>query len=420
MLDRQAAGQGFLIIKPDDFYDPRHRRIAEVLRELYNANVPIDLVTLLDALRRKDVLEDVGGAEFLVQLAESVPSTANAEYYARIVSDDSCVRNFINTAGDLIHQAFLSPDSVDDFLNKVESNIFLATQRRRQGYPSSLRDVLKDTFEEIERAASGTTQALATQFYELNDLIVGLKKSEMIVLAARPSVGKTTLAMNIGAHCAIRDKVPVVLFSLEMRNSEVAKRLLAAEAGIDMYDMGKGILQEGERGKLLKAAGELAEASFFIDDTPGQTIYDIRAKCRRLKMHSDIQLVVIDYLQLLQQPRRAENRQVEVAEISRAVKALARELEVPVMALSQLNREVEHHERLPRLSDIRESGAIEQDADVVLLLHRDTIEGSNAGGTSEATIVVAKNRNGRTGKLTVQFQGKFVRFVPLTYHYTEA
>ena len=257
---------------------------------------------------------------------------------------------------------------------------------------------------------------LATGFIELDELLTGLRKGEMIVLAARPSVGKTTLAMNIAMHIAVVEKQPAAFFSLEMRKTEVAKRMLCAQAKIDMHQVGKGVLSEDERGRLIKASGELAQTQFFIDDTPGQTIFDIRPKSRRLKAQHDIKLVVIDYLQLMQQPRRAENRQVEVAEISRGVKALARELEVPVIALSQLNRDVEHSDRLPRLSDIRESGAIEQDADVVLLLHRPVVDtGEGSEPTNEATVVVAKHRNGRTGKIQLQFQGEYVRFVNLAH-----
>jgi replicative DNA helicase len=412
LLDRHAAGDALLIAHTDDFYLPAHRQIAEVLTRLYDDNIAIDIITMEEALKQKGWLEESGGTDYLVRLAESVPSAANAEHYATIVRNKAVLRNFVNAAGDLIRDAYAENRSVDEFLDEAEQTIFDVTERRSSGQPDAIRDVVKVTFDEIEAAAKGGPTGLATGFIELDDILNGMRNGEMIVLAARPSVGKTTLAMNIAMHVAVNEKAPVAFFSLEMRKTEVAKRMLAARAAIDMHEMGKGVLEEGDRGRLVKAAGELAEAVFFIDDTPGQTVFDIRAKSRRLKAQHDISLVVIDYMQLMQQPRRAENRQVEVAEISRAIKALARELEVPVMALSQLNREVEHTDRLPRLSDIRESGAIEQDADVVLLLHRAVIEESEHGdSTSEATIVVAKHRNGRTGKLSLQFQGPYVRFV---------
>lgn len=343
-----------------------------------------------------------------------MPSAANAEHYARIVKNKAILRNFITATGELIRDAFDESQPVEEFLDRAEQRIFDVTERKRTGQAEPLKDILKTTFEEIEAASAGGRTGLPTGYYELDSILTGLRKGEMIVLAARPSVGKTALAMNIAVHCAVEEKLPVAFFSLEMRKSEVAKRLLASRAAIDMADIGKGHLPEEGYGKLIKAAGELAEATFFIDDSASQTIFDIRAKCRRLKAQHDIELVVIDYMQLMQH-RRAENRQVEVAEISRAIKGLARELEVPVLALSQLNREVEHHDRLPRLSDIRESGAIEQDADVVLMLHRDVQD-----ATDEATVIVAKHRNGKVGTVRLMFQGDFVRFVNPSYHYSEA
>jgi len=414
MLDRHAVGDALLIVDPDDFYVPPHRQIATALMELYDQNVAVDLVTMQEALRQKDWLEEIGGTEYLARLAESVPSAANAEHYARIVKNKAVLRNFITTAGELIRTAFDEDQAVEDFLDGAEQRIFDVTERKTSGQAQAVKDILKATFDEIQAAAAGGRTGLPTGFFELDSILAGLRKGEMIVLAARPSVGKTALAMNIAMHAAVEERLPVAFFSLEMRNNEVAKRMLSARATIDMQEIGKGHLPEDGYGKLLKAAGEMAEATLYIDDTPSQTIFDIRSKCRRLKAQHGVELVVVDYIQLMQH-RRAENRQVEVAEISRAIKALARELEVPVLALSQLNREVEHHDRLPRLSDIRESGAIEQDADVVLLLHRDVQE-----PTDEATVIVAKHRNGKVGTVRLLFQGDFVRFVNPTYHYSEA
>jgi len=414
MLDRHAVGDSLLIVSPPDFYLPAHQWIATALMELYDQNVAIDLVTMQETLRQKEWLDDIGGTGYLARLAESVPSAANAEHYARIVKNKAVLRNFINTAGELIREAFDEDQPVETFLDGAEQRIFDVTERKTAGQAIPVKDVLKATFQEIEAAAGGARTGLPTGFYELDSILAGLRKGEMIVLAARPSVGKTALAMNVAVQCAVEERLPVAFFSLEMRNSEVAKRMLASRAAIDMQEIGKGHLPEDGYGKLLKAAGEMAEAALYIDDTASQTIFDIRAKCRRLKAQHGVELIVIDYIQLMQH-RRAENRQVEVAEISRGIKALARELEVPVIAISQLNREVEHHERLPRLSDIRESGAIEQDADVVLLLHRDVQD-----PTDEATVIVAKHRNGKVGTVRLLFQGDFVRFVNPTYHYTEA
>ncbi len=417
MLDRHAAGEALLTVQPEDFYLPAHRQVATALLELYDKNVAIDLVTMRDALKQRGWLEEVGGDDFLVRLAESVPSAANAEHYARIVRSKSMLRSFIHTAGELIRGAFKEDQPIEEFLDLAEHRIFEVTERKSTGEADSIKDILKVTFDEIKQADEGRS-GLTTGFYELDSLLGGVQKGEMVVLAARPSVGKSALAMNLCAHCAIEEQAGVAFFSLEMRKTELAKRLLAARAQIDLQEIGKGNLPEEGYGKLIKAAGELAEADFFIDDTPGQTVFDIRTKCRRLKAQHDIQLVVVDYIQLMQH-RRAENRQVEVAEISRAIKALARELEVPVLAISQLNRQVEQHERLPRLSDIRESGAVEQDADVVLLLHRNAAEAGETGSTFEATVIVAKHRNGKTGQVKLLFQGDYVRFVNPSYQYSE-
>lgn len=411
MLDRHACGEALLLVKPEDFYVPSHQTIAATLIRLYERNVPIDFVTVLDSLREQGGVEEVGGGEYLARLAESVPSAANAEHYARIVRNKSLLRTFISATGQLISEAFAEGRPVEEFLDHAEQTIFDVTERKETGQAEGIKDILRVTFEEIEKAAHDGQTGLRTNFYKLDDVLGGLQRGEMIVLAARPSVGKTALAMNLAENIAVDEKAATVLFSLEMGKTEIAKRLLSSRAGINSSKL-KGHLTDEEYGQLMKTAGELAEAKLFIDDTPGQTILDMRAKCRRLKAMHDIQLVVIDYLQLVSPPK-GENRQVQVAEMSRGVKALARELRIPVLCLCQLNREVEHAERLPRLADIRESGAIEQDADVVLLLHRpqEKYVSPETGVSSDACIVVGKNRNGPTGVVPVNFHAECVRFV---------
>ncbi len=409
MLDRHAVGESLLLAKPDDFYVPAHRRICQVLMELYDQNVAIDLVTTLDRLQEHGAVEEIGGTAYLAQLADSVPSAANAEHYARIVRNKSILRNLINTLGDVLRHAFEEAQSVEEFLDETEKKLFAVTERRSSGQAKGLREVLIETFEHIEKATGSGMTGVPTGYYELDSLTGGFQKGEMIVLAARPSVGKTALALNIIEHMVVREKQPVAFFSLEMGSREVAQRMLSSFAGVNLARF-RGNLSIEDHEKLQQAAGELTQAPLFIDDSPGMTIFDVRTKARRLKAQHNISMVAIDYLQLLNAPG-AENRQVQVADMSRGVKALARELDIPVLTLCQLNRDVEQSNRQPRLSDIRESGAIEQDADVVMLLHREDRNSSDPAVKGEAVIIVGKQRNGPTGKVDLQFQDTFARFV---------
>ena len=418
MLDRQAVGEVLLLVRPEDFYQPAHRQISETLVAMYDANVPIDLVTMMSALKERGWLEEIGGAAYLARLSESVPSAANAESYARIVKSKSMLRAFIGAAGELIRDAYAEAESAIEFLDRAEESIFKVTEQKTTGKAVSLNEVLLQAWDEISKAQErqGLSGIATTRFFVLDQLLGGFQRGEMIVLAARPSVGKTALAMNFAEDITAAAKVPAVFFSLEMRNVEIAKRMLSARAGVDASVFTKNPDDE-TRERVQAASVELGAAPLFIDDTPAQTILDIRAKARRLKVQHDIQLVIIDYLQLLTPPR-GENRQVQVAEISRGVKSLARELKIPVLALSQLNREVERADRKPRLSDIRESGAIEQDADVVLLLHRYTDEEMQSQGLrANSALIVAKNRNGPTGEVLLNFQPEYVRFVAADLHH---
>jgi replicative DNA helicase len=418
MADRQAMGEAILIVKPDDFYQPVHRQVATVLLELYDRNIPVDMVTTLDALKTHGWLEEVGGIPYLARLSESVPSAANAEHYARIVKSKSVLRSFIGTTGELIRDAYGESENVEEFLDRAEERIFQVTELKTTGRAVAMSEVLKITWDEIGKSAGQGMTGLATDFIELDNILGGLQKGEMVVLAARPSVGKTALAMNIAEHITVRHKAPAVFFSLEMRNTEIAKRMLSTMAQVNSRAF-REVPSDEMLGKIQSAMNELAAAKLFIDDTPAQTILDIRAKCRRLKVQHDIQLVIIDYLQLMSH-RQAENRQVQVAEISRGIKALARELDIPVLALSQLNREVEQQNRMPRVSDIRESGAVEQDADVVLLLHKYTPEEMQRESLPcNSMLLVAKNRNGPTGLVPMNFQPEYVRFVSAETRYAE-
>lgn len=420
MLDSRMANECLGIVVPEDFYSPHHRTIAAAVSALCAAGHPIDLVTMSDELQKRSELEQVGGEGYLMTLAESVPSAANGERYAAIVRDKALVRNFIYVAGDLMRDAYEPQVDPDEFLSTAERKLFSTTTRKQSGRPLPISDVMRQAFEEIQKAASGEGVGVKTGFIELDEMLTGLKPGEMIVLGARPSVGKTALALNIADYVAGADKRGVAIYSLEMRRNEIAARMLSAHARLDLQAFKRGVVSDADHEKLMAAAGEMAQMNIQIDDTSNQSIFDIRSKCRRLAMDMPIDLVIIDYLQLMQQPRRAENRQVEVSEISRAVKTLARELDCPVLALSQLNRQSEGAERMPRLSDLRESGALEQDADVVLLLHRPVVDDVARGqSTSEATVIVAKQRNGPTGSVKLQFQSQHTRFVNPTFHYGE-
>lgn len=408
MLDRHAVGDSLLLAKPDDFYVPANRRICQVLMELYDHNVAIDLVTTLDKLKEHGAVEEIGGTAYLAQLADSVPSAANAEHYAHIVRNKSILRTLINTLGEVLREAFEEAQNIEQFLDGAEQKLFSVTERRSTGQAQGLRDVLIRTFEHLEKATTGMT-GVPTGYYELDSLTGGFQKGEMIVLAARPSVGKTAFALNIIEHMVVREKQPVAFFSLEMGSREVAQRMLSSYAGVNLARF-RGNLSVEDHEKLQVAAGDLSQAPLFIDDSPGMSIFDIRTKSRRLKAQHNIQMVAIDYLQLLN-AAGAENRQVMVADMSRGVKALARELDIPVLCLCQLNRDVEQSNRHPRLSDIRESGAIEQDADVVMLLHREDRNSSDPAVKGEALLIVGKQRNGPTGKVDLQFQDTYARFV---------
>lgn len=398
------------------FYTTANQTLYQACVDLYDRTQATDLVLLREELEKRRLLEKVGGVEYLMRVVESVPSAANAEHYAQIVREKSMLRDLIRASNEIQRMAYENTSDAALLLDRAEAKIFELTQTGMTRQAVAIEEILKETFDRIDKFhdRKNAVTGIPTGFADLDNLTSGLQDAEFIILAARPSVGKTALALNIAEYVAIEAKLPLAVFSMEMSNQEIGQRLLCSRARVDSHKMRTGFLSEDEWPKLSLAVGELSESKMFIDDTPGLSALELRAKARRLKAQQDIRLVVIDYIQLME-ARRGENRQQEISEISRGIKALARELNVPVLALSQLNRAPEAREGgEPRLSDLRESGSLEQDADVVMLLHRKIGQrGEQAGAETAATdtdLIVAKQRNGPTGRAPLTFLPNYVRF----------
>ena len=417
LIEQSAVIMALEMLSPDDFYKENHRIIFKAMAEIANRMEPVDLVTVSDALRAQGDLERIGGAAELARLANFVPTAANVEYYARIVSEKATLRRLIGTATQIAAAAYDSQYDVDEILDMAEESIFRVSRgRSQQGYVQ-LKDVLVETMEKLEYLASnrGDVIGLSSGLSDLDALTLGFQPSDLIILAARPSVGKTSLGLNIARDAAVRGGSAVVIFSLEMSREQVAQRLLCSEAAINSQKLRSGfITSDDEWRRLSIALGRLGEAKIFIDDTPGISVMEVRAKARRIKAEHGLGLLVIDYLQLMR-GRKLENRQQEISEISRSLKGLARELDVPVIAMSQLSRAVEQRQdRRPMLSDLRESGAIEQDADVVMFLYTDPeLEQNNA-----IELIIAKQRNGPTGSIKLFFLREVCRFGDLDVIHT--
>ncbi|QNN21125.1 replicative DNA helicase [Planctomycetales bacterium ZRK34] len=417
-------GEAMQILRgASDFYQPRHAEIYQSIIDLYDRHQAVDLVQLVQRLRDRQQEESVGGVDYLVELAESVPTAVNVVHYARIVRDKAKVRHLINAAGTILHQAYDSDEPPNHLVDQAEKMIFDIAQDASADEPTALAELVQMTFEQLEaRRDSGTTfMGVPTGYYLLDEYLGGLQRGDMLILAARPSMGKTALALNIAENIAVQSGGqgrPVAVFSIEMGKQQLADRLLSSYSGVDSQKMRRNMLSADDLHRLQEAASDLTAAPVFIDDTPGLSVLQLRAKARRLAARHDIEVIIIDYLQLMTSPG-AESRQVEVSEISRGVKALARELKVPVICLSQLNRNPEGREsKRPMLSDLRESGSIEQDADVVMMLHRESYyhkgdeewAADHPHGENEAELIIAKQRNGPTGLVPLHFNGNTTRF----------
>ncbi|WP_018130444.1 replicative DNA helicase [Effusibacillus pohliae] len=404
------------ILKPEDFYRTSHQKIFEGMIEVAENGEPVDIVTLTAHLQDTGQLEEVGGVSYLATLANTVPTAANADYYANIVKEKAVVRRLIKVATQIAASGYEGTDDVAGLLDEAERRIAeLSNEKITRGF-TPIKDILLTTFERIEFLYShkGGVTGIPSGYPDLDRLTSGFQKSDLIIVAARPSVGKTAFSLNIAQNVAVRAGVPVAIFSLEMSKEQLVQRILCAEATIDAGKMRTGFLDDDDWPKLTMAVSTLAEAPIFIDDTPGITVTEIRAKCRRLQQEHGLGMILIDYLQLIQGRGKSDNRQQEISDISRNLKMIARELDVPVIALSQLSRSVEQRQdKRPMLSDLRESGSIEQDADIVAFLYRDDYYDPESERKNIIEIIIAKQRNGPTGKVELVFLKNFNKFVSL-------
>lgn len=412
------------ILIPEDFYRAAHQKIFNCMLALSDKGKAVDLVTVTEELSAAKLIEDIGGVSYLSELAGAVPTAANIEYYAKIVEEKSLLRRLIRTATTIAQEGYTREDEVEVVLGEAEKSILEVAQRKNAGAFHNIKDVLVRTYDNIEimHNRKGDITGIATGFTELDKMTAGFQRNDLIIVGARPSVGKTAFALNIAQNVATKTEENVAIFSLEMGAEQLVMRMLCAEGNIDAQRLRTGSLTDDDWGKLTMAMGSLSNAGIFIDDTPGVRITDIRSKCRRLKQEHGLGMILIDYLQLIVGSGRAgENRQQEVSEISRSLKALARELQVPVIALSQLSRGVEQRQdKRPMMSDIRESGSIEQDADIVAFLYRDDYYDKESEDKNIIEIIIAKQRNGPVGTVQLAFVKEYNKFVNLERRYDDS
>ena len=417
LTDKDAVAEAIETLKEEDFYRDDNKAIFEAVLNLYSKSEPVDIITLKDELESMGKFEQVGGFEYLANLPDKVPTTANVQKYIKIVEEKSLLRNLIKTANEIIDLGYSSTEDVEDIMDKAERKIFDIMQRKSQKGYTPIKDVLVESFTKLEELYNRKQHitGVPTGFVELDYKTAGLHGSELILVAARPAMGKTAFALNIAANAALRGNVPVAIFSLEMSKDQLVNRILCGEAMVDSNKVRTGKLEEDDWVKLAGAIGPLSESEICIDDTPGISIMEIRTKCRKLKMEKNIGLVVIDYLQLVQgSNKRSGSREQEISEISRSLKILAKEINVPVIALSQLSRAVEQRpDHRPMLSDLRESGAIEQDADIVMFLYRDDYYHKESEKKDIAEVIIAKQRGGSTGTVELLWMGNYTKFVNL-------
>jgi len=417
LLQSEALITAMERVRSEDFYSGPHRQIYEAMVEIAENNQPVDLVTLTSHLQDQHLLEEIGGVSYLAKLANSVPTAANVDYYAQIVEEKSMLRRLIRTATNIVSDGYANSEDVGVLLGDAEKKILEISNRRSGSGFISIRDVLMEVFEKVEQLYQdkGGTTGIPSGFTDLDRMTAGFQRSDLIIVAARPSVGKTAFALNIAQNVGVRARETVAIFSLEMSAAQLVQRMICAEANVDAQRMRTGHLEGDDWEKLTMAIGSLSEAQIFIDDTPGITVAEIRAKCRRLKKEKGLGMILIDYLQLISGRGKAgENRQQEVSEISRTLKQIARELEVPVIALSQLSRGVEQRQdKRPMMSDLRESGSIEQDADIVSFLYRDDYYDKESEKKDIIEIIIAKQRNGPVGTVELVFLKKYNKFVSI-------
>ena len=418
LLDNSTLLDVVEILSPDDFYNTAHQKIYNAITSLFAKNEPADLITVVNELKKKKQLEDIGGATYLAKIVNTAPLPSNAEHYAKIINDNASVRSLIIKSNSIVQRCYEESYDVKDIIDFAENAIFEIADSKISSSFSPIGELIDkniDTLEKQQGSVSGIT-GIPTGFKNLNKLTSGLQNSDLIIIAARPSMGKTAFALNLARNIAVNEKIPVALFSLEMSKEQLSMRLLTSEARVDSAKLKGGTITKEDWANVTNAAGILDSSPLFIDDTFNISTMEIRAKARRLKMETDLGLIIIDYLQLMKTSSNKERRDLEIAEISRSLKGLAKELNIPIVALSQLNRMLEQRaDKRPMLSDLRESGALEQDADIVAFIYRDEVynkEESNPN-KGKAEVILAKNRNGATGTAFMSFIGRYTRFEEL-------
>jgi len=418
LIDNEALPKALEVLDPEDFYKQSHRKIFNVMIELFEKSEPIDLITLTDYLKRKDSLEAVGGLSYLSSMVNMVPTAANIKYHSKIVREKSLLRGLLRSATDIAGKVHEENLDAEDLIDYAEKSVFEISDKRIKASFVTLKEVIKGSFEMIERLydKKETVTGIPSGFRDLDDLTTGFQKGDLIVVGGRPSMGKTAFALNIAQHVGLESREPVAIFSLEMAKEQLAFRMLCSEAMVNSNSIRKGFIKKEDWHKLTSAASNLTGAPIFIDDSSDINVLELRAKARRLKMEHGLSLVIVDYLQLMRGKGSFERREQEISEISRSLKALAKELSVPVIAVSQLNRSVEQRRPpKPILADLRESGAIEQDADVILFLYRDEIYNKdNPANKGQAEVDIAKQRNGPTGNVNLAFISNCTRFLNRT------
>lgn len=413
LIDNEGLPSALEVLRGDEFYRDSHRTIFRAFQELFERNEPIDLVTVADHLAEKNQLEAIGGATYLASLAEMVPSATNVQIYAKIINEKALLRRLIQAAHEIMAWCYGGGKTVEEILDVTEATVFNITENRLRSSYFALKDVVKKSIEVIESFQENREMVtgVPSHFVDLDKITAGFQASDLIIIAGRPSMGKTALALNIARNAALESAVPVGFFSLEMSKEQLAMRLLCSEARVDSHKIRTGFLSRQECAKMLTAAGYFMDTALYIDDTPAISSLELRAKARRMKADRGLGLIVVDYLQLMRSRDGAERREQEISEISRSLKALAKELNVPVIALSQLNRKVEErHDKRPQLSDLRESGAIEQDADVIAFVYRDEAYNPMTTEKGIAEIIVSKQRNGPTGRIKLAYISSYTRF----------
>ncbi|MGA9289858.1 MAG: replicative DNA helicase [Anaerobacillus sp.] len=422
-LEIDALTTATEVLQPEDFYRAAHQKIFSVMIELSEKGEPVDLVTVTSELQDLKILEEIGGVSYLSDLANSVPTAANVEYYSKIVEEKSILRRLIRAATDIASDGYAKESEIENLLSEAEKSIMEVSQRKNTGAFISIKDVLVTAYDNIEtlQNSTGDITGIPTGFSELDRMTAGFQRNDLIIVAARPSVGKTAFALNIAQNVATKTDENVAIFSLEMGAEQLVMRMLCAEGNIDAQRLRTGGLTGDDWQKLTMAMGSLSNAGIYIDDTPGIRVGDIRAKCRRLKQEKGLGMILIDYMQLIRGNGSGENRQQEVSEISRSLKGIARELEVPLISLSQLSRGVEsRQDKRPMMSDIRESGSIEQDADIVAFLYRDDYYDKESENKNIIEIIIAKQRNGPVGTVELAFVKEYNKFVNLERRHDES